>query len=226
MKLIEAGYRRNEFDKDTVQEANIYTVTLAAATATKITNAALTTFGIAAAPAGTTYSTTSTRYAFDTLVGNLPWASYSKFAYTQPRATSPSIPYASLPSSGAITLTQNFGAGNVSEVMYYGSITWLTQTTGIFNNVKRASATGGTSYAYTAAATGTFTNVIPVREYIEVWNRSGAIVYIGNSAAINATPTNAVEVADDGEHGIMLEPLQDLWAFSTAGGAINISEYR
>jgi hypothetical protein len=226
-KILSASYERNEYEKTVFTEAIVYTRRLVQNTATKITNSALTSFGIAVAPAGTTYSATSTRYAFDTLVGNLPWSSYSKFAYTQPRVSNPSLPLASLPSSGSITLSETIGGTPRTEVMYYGSITWLTATTGIFNNVKRAGSYGGTSYVFTDAAVGTFTNVVPVREYIKIWNRTGADLWIGADGAINATPTNAVKLLDNGEWGMWLEPLQDLWLFSADATAdVNIAEYR
>jgi hypothetical protein len=224
-KIIPANYEHHEFEEDVFTEAIIYSKNFAVGgVATKITNAALTTFGIAAAPAGTVYSTTNTRFAFDTLEGNLPWSSYSKFAYTQPRATSgPGLPLASLPSSGAITITEG-GIG--TEVMYYGSITWLTATTGIFNNVKRASASGGTSYTFTAGATGTFTNVIPVREKITIWNKTIATLWVGDSAAILTTPVNCVKVGWNEQYSVWLEPLQEIWVLPSAGGSINIAEYR
>jgi len=218
-KIISANYERQDFAKDTFQDAIIYTHEFTVGgVATKITNAALTTFGVNAIAAVTT-----TQITFDTLAGNLPWSSYSKFAYAEPRTTSPSIPSGSLPSSGAITITEG-GVG--TEIMYYGSITWTSATAGTFNNVKRATATGGTSYIFTGAATGTFTNVIPVREKILIWNRTIANIYIGDSAAMLTTPVNCVKVPFNTQYGLWLEPLQDIWVLPSAGGLINIAEYR
>jgi len=215
-KILSASYERHEYEEDVFTEAIVYTKRVPQNTATKITNAGLSTFVLAA-----NFGTTDTRLQFKTLVGNLPWSSYSKFAYTQPRTTSPSIPLASLPKSGSIVLAE---AGKASETIYYGSITWVSATTGYLNNVKR----GATPVAYTTDnCTGTFTNVIPVREYIKIWNRSGAVLWIGANAAIDATPTNAVKLADAGEWGMWLEPLQELWVFSADATAdINIAEYR
>jgi hypothetical protein len=226
-KIIPATFHRNEYEKAVFNEAIIYTLDIPIAAVTKITNSAITTFGIAAAPAGTTYSETSTRYAFDTLEGNLPWSSYSKFASTQPRATSgPGLPLASLPSAGSFTLSETIGGTPRTEVVYYGSITWLSATTGIFNNVKRAGSYGGTSYVFTAAATGTFTNVIPVREKLTIWNQTGGILYIGGTAAIATTPVNAVELGQEEQWSVWLEPLQDLYIRPAVAGSVNIAEYR
>jgi hypothetical protein len=213
-KIINTTYHRNEFDKAVFTDAIIYTKTLAADTPTQITNEDITSFGVDA------ITTTATQITFDTLVGNLPWSSYTKFPVTEPRTTSPSIPTASLPPAGAITITE----GSNSEVMYYGSITWTSATAGTLNNVRRPTAVAD-RVAFTTAATGSFTNAVPVREYIEVWNRSGAVLYIGDNGSIYSG-ANAVQLADNGVWGIWLEPLQNLWAYSTAGGAINIAEYR
>lgn len=214
-KILTAAYERSDYEKDVFTDAIIYSNTLAARTATKITNAALTTFGLAAGMAST-----ATQLSFDTLVGNLPWSSYSKFAANTSAAPKVfnNLPVGSLPSSGAITITEG-GVG--TEVMYYGSVTWTTATTGTLNNIKRAS----TAYTFTGGATGTFTNVIPVREYITIWNRTGAILYLGDSSAIDTT-TNSFQVASNGTYSVWLEPLQGLYAYSSGGGAINIAEYR
>ncbi len=215
-KVFSTTNHRSAFEKDVYQDAIIYTYTFnVGGTATKITNAALTSFGLSAA-----FASTATQLSFDTLAGNLPWSSYSKFATpTNARTTNPSIPIGSVPQSGAITITEG-GVG--TEIMYYGSVTWASATTGTLNNIKRAS----TAYTFTGAATGTFTNVVPIREYIKIWNRTGGILYIGDSQAINTTPTNAVRLAPDGEWGIWLEPLQDIWVVPAVGGVINIAEYR
>jgi hypothetical protein len=213
-KIIPANYERNEFDKEVFTEAIVYTKQFdVGGVATKITNAALTTFGLADVLAAG-----GTRIQFDTLVGNLPWSSYSKYTISEPRTTTPPIPLASLPSAGSVTITE----GATSEVMYYGSVTWTSATAGYLNNVKRSSTTN----AFTAAATGAFTNVIPVREKILIWNRTVGTLYIGNSAAMLNTPTNCVKLAFDGQWGIWLEPLQDLWVLPSTGGLINIAEYR
>ena len=234
IKNFSASIERSQYEQDVFQDAIIYTHTFTVGgVATKITNTALTSFGIAVAPAGTTYSATSTRYAFDTLAGNLPWSSYSKFTNVKERTSSPSIPVGSMPKAGSITLAETIAAVPRTEVMHYGSITWLTATTGIFNNVKRATASGGTSYVFTDAAVGTFTNVVPVREKITIWNRTGSNIYIGDSAAIANTPTNAVilggttlAVPAGGIWSVWLEPLQDIWVLPAVGGVINIAEYR
>ena len=227
MKLIEANYNRHEFEKDTFQDAIIYTLTFnAGGVARKITNAALTSFGVDAIAAVTT-----TQITFDTLVGNLPWSSYSKFASPSAPAGGQfqGLPTASLPKAGAITITEGFA----TEVMYYGSITWTSATAGTFNNVKRAAASGGTSYIFTGAATGTFTNVIPVREKLTIWNRTGSNIYLGDSAAIATTPVNAVilggttlAVPAGGIWSVWLEPLQEIWIMTAVGGLVNIAEYR
>ena len=221
-KIIEANFHRNEFENDTFQDAIIYTYTFNQAVATKITNAGLTTFGLSAGCAST-----ATQLSFDSLAGNLPWSSYSKFANTEPRTTSPSIPVGSMPKAGSVSIYE-LGVG--TEVMYYGSVTWtptlipgmLPATTGTLNNLKR----GATPLTFTGAATGTFINVIPVREKITIWNRTIAMLYVGNSQAIATTPTNAVRIPFNTQYSVWLEPLQELWILPSAAGLINIAEYR
>ena len=220
-KLIQAGYERNKFEGEVFQDAIIYTHEFTVGgVATQITNAALTSFGLSAGMAST-----ATALSFDTLVGNLPWSSYSKFATpTNARTISgPGLPLGSVPKSGAITVTEALVG---TEVMYYGSVTWDTAVTGRLNNIKRASSMGGTSYTFTGAATATFTNVIPVREKILIWNRTIANIYVGDSAAILTTPVNCIRVPWNTQYGIWLEPLQELWVLPSAGGLINIAEYR
>lgn len=217
--IIEANYNRHDYERDTFQDAIIYSVDFnVAGTPTKITNAGLTTFGVDAIA-----TTTATQITFDTLKGNLPWSSYSKFLNVNPRTTSPSIPVGSMSKPGSISIYE-LGVG--TEVMYYGSITWTSATAGTFNNVKRAGATGGTSYVFTTAATGTFVNVIPIREKMTIWNRTGGILYIGDSQAIATTPTNAIQLGQHEIYSVYLEPLQELWVLPAVAGTINIAEYR
>ena len=191
----------------------------------KITNAALTSFAVAVG-----FADTATRIQFSTLVGNLPWSSWSKFATPSSPAGGEfgGLPTASLPSAGAITI---YEVGVGTEVMYYGSITWTAATTGYFNNVKRAS----TAYTFTAAATGSYTNVIPVRTKMSIWNRTGSPVYVADSAAINGTPTNSIKIPwqavllnSTGVWSAWVEPLQEVWVYPTSNkpGVINIVEYR
>lgn len=214
-KIISANYERNEFEKGVFQDAIIYSYDFnVGGTPTKITNAALTSFGLSAGMAST-----ATALSFDSLLGNLPWSSYSKFAYTTPRTSSPSLPLASLPPSGAITITEG-GVG--TEVMYYGTVSWDSAVTGRLSNIKR----GTTPYTFTGAATGTFTNVVPIREKILIWNKTIATLYIGDSAAILNTPTNCIKLGWNEQYGIWLEPLQEIWVLPSAGGTINIAEYR
>lgn len=213
-KIIPANYETNEFEKRTFADAIIYTKKFdVGGVATQITNSALTTFGFAGVLAAG-----GTRIQFDTLLGNLPWSSYSKYTNVEPRTTSPSIPVGSMPKAGSITVTE----GATTEVMYYGSVTWTTATTGFLNNVKRSSTTN----AFTGAAVGTFINVIPVREKILIWNRTIANLYIGDSAAMLTTPVNCVRVPFNTQYGIWLEPLQEIWVLPSAGGLINIAEYK
>lgn len=225
LKIIEANYNRSEFNKDTFQDAIIYTLTIPiGGIPTKITNSALTNFGLSAGMA-----VADLHLHFDVLVGNLPWSSYSKFASPSAPAGGQfqGLPTASLPKAGAVTIYE-LGVG--TEVMYYGSVTFETATTGTLNNIKR----GAIPLLFTGAATGTFTNVIPVREKVTIWNRTGSALYVGDSAAIATTPTNAIKMFG-GPNGaiingemwsVWLEPLQELWVLPAAPGLINIAEYR
>jgi hypothetical protein len=216
-KIIPATFHRNEYEKDVFQDAIIYTLDIPVAAVTKITNTAITSFGLAAGLA----STTLTRLQFDTLEGNLPWSSYSKFASPSAPAGGSfgGLPTGSLPKAGAVTITEG-GIG--TEVIYYGSITWTSATAGFLNNLKR----GATPLTFTGGATGTFTNVIPVREKITIWNQTGGILYIGDSAAIATTPVNCVKLGQNEEWSIWLEPLQDIWVLPAVPGSVNIAEYR
>jgi len=213
-KIIPAGYERHEFEEDVFTDAIIYSKNFTVGgVATQITNSALTTFGFADVLAAG-----GTRIQFDALVGNLPWSSYSKYTNVEPRTTSPSIPVGSMPKAGSISVSE----GATTEVMYYSSVTWTSATTGFLNNVKRSSTTN----VFTGAAVGTFINVIPVREKITIWNKTIATLYVGDSAAILATPVNCVKVAWNEQYSVWLEPLQEIWVLPSAGGSINIAEYR
>jgi hypothetical protein len=219
-KIIPASYHRNEYNKTTFEEAIVYTVTLGAAAAQQVTNISQVSFGLSAV-----FSATAKQLSFDNLWGNIPWSSYSKFTNTNPRTTEPPLPLASLPNAGSVVITEG-GIG--TETIYYGSVTWtpaagpLPATTGTLNNIKR----GATPLAFTAAATCTFVTGVPVREYFFFWNRTGGTLYIGYDGTVNNTPTNALTLADDGTWGVWLEPLQNIWLYSAAGGNVNISEYR
>jgi hypothetical protein len=228
-KIIQANYTRNEYDKDVFTEAIMYSVELGADTPLKITNSYLTTITIAA-----NVSATDTRIQFSTLVGNLPWSSYSKFVSSNPRTDAlPPVPTESLPNAGGVLLYRVDGSTYVTETVYYGSITWTSQTEGYLNNVKRATASGGTSYAFTVAASsvGFFLHTVPVREYLKLWNRTGATFYIGSDGSLDNT-TNSVQLANGGEWGIWIEPMQDIWLYSVAGcsyargGFVTVCEYR
>jgi hypothetical protein len=228
-KIIQANYTRNEYDKDVFTEAIMYSVELAPAAPLLITHNYITSIAVAA-----DVSATDTRIQFGTLVGNLPWSSYSKFVATNPRTDAlPPVPTESLPNAGAVLLYRVDGSDFITETVYYGSITWTSQTAGYLNNVKRASASGGTSYAFSVAdgSVGFFFHTVPVREYLKLWNRTGATLYIGSDGSLDNT-TNSVQLADGGEWGMWVEPMQDIWLYSAAGASIRsdrfvtIVEYR
>jgi hypothetical protein len=52
------------------------------------------------------------------------------------------------------------------------------------------------------------------------------MLYVGNSAAMATTPTNAVKIPFNEQYSVWLEPLQELWILPSAAGLINIAEYR
>ena len=221
-KIIPASYHRNVYDKATFEDAIVYTVTLPAATATKVTNNDDVATCTRITLAGANFTPTSTRFQFSALRGNLPWSSYSKFTITNPRTTSPSIPSASLPKPGSIVLLD--AVTQETETIYYGSISWTSQTAGFLNNIKRGATP--TTFLLASPSYGYFTNVVPVREHILIWNNTGAILYMGYDGSLNNTPTNAVEIPIGASHGLWLEPLADVWLYSAGGGAVNIAEYR
>jgi hypothetical protein len=218
IKYIPASYERNEYEKAVFTEAIVYSFDLLANTPVRLTNQSWTTFNFAAGLAAN-----GTRIQFDTLEGNLPWSSYTKNPITLSRTTTPPIPSGSLPPSGGVTIIE----GNVSEVVYYGSITWTSQTAGYLNNVKRTEPDN----VFTAAAVGVFSSMIPVRERIVIFNRTGGTLYIGHSENINAT-NNSAQLPQGGEWGIWLEPLQHLYVYSVAGTVrsqdtyLTVAEYR